>query len=55
MGDTRFKITPRMPLSGRKVCMPWTTAARVPALPRPSTTSTAGVWVTWARRYALAS
>ena len=49
MGDTRFKTTPRIWLSGRKVFIPCTTAAKVRALPRPSTTSTAGVRVALAR------
>ena len=55
MGDTRFRTTPAMPLSGRKSRMPFTTAAAVRARPRPSSTSTAGVRVARARSQALAS
>ena len=49
MGDTRLKTTPRMLLSGRKSRIPFATAAAVRALPRPSSTSTAGVLVTRAK------
>ena len=49
MGDTRLRITPRMPLSDRKSLIPFTAAAAVRARPRPSSTSTAGVPVARAR------
>ena len=49
MGETRFKITPRMWLSGRKEAKPFTSAAAESARPLPSRTSTAGTSAARAR------